>query len=166
MRIGIISDTHDRQGAVKRAVGRFNEAEVALVLHAGDFVSPFVVPWLADLSMQLIGVYGNNDGDRALLAQRFREHDHFDLRGDFAKIDADGASIALLHGHQHELLNALVASQGFDFVVRGHSHRAGTEQHGRTCVVNPGTASGILAEGPTIAILDTSTGTVEVQVIR
>ena len=166
MRIGIISDTHDRQRRVEAAVERFNRADLDLVLHAGDYVSPFVVPWLAALSAPLVGVLGNNDGDRALLAERFGEHDRLDLRGDFARIEADGAVIALLHGHQRELLDALVASQGFDYVVRGHSHRAGTERHGRTLVVNPGTASGILAEHPTAALLDTATGEVEVLVLR
>lgn len=166
MRIGIISDTHDRQRRVETAVDRFNRAGLDLVLHAGDYVSPFVIPWLAALSAPLIGVLGNNDGDHALLAERFAGHDRFDLRGDFARIEADGTVIALLHGHQRELLDALVASQGFDYVVRGHSHRAGTERRGRTLVINPGTASGILAEHPTAALLDTATGEVEVIVLR
>lgn len=166
MRIGIISDTHDRQRRVEVAVERFNRADLDMVLHAGDYVSPFVVPWLAALAAPLVGVLGNNDGDHALLAERFAEHDHLDLRGDFARIEADGAVVALLHGHQRELLDALVASQGFDYVVRGHSHRAGTERHGRTLVVNPGTASGILAENPTASILDTATGKVELLVLR
>lgn len=165
MRIGIVSDTHDRQRRVEAAVERFNQADLDLVLHAGDYVSPFVVPWLAALSSPLVGVFGNNDGDRALVAERFAEHDHLDLRGDFARIEAEGAVIALLHGHQHELFDALVASQGFDYVVRGHSHRAGTERHGRTLVVNPGTASGILAENPTAAILDTASGAVDLLVL-
>ncbi|HIH04502.1 MAG TPA: metallophosphoesterase [Methanoregulaceae archaeon] len=166
MRIGIISDTHDRQRRIEAAVDRLNRADLDLVLHAGDYVSPFVVPWLAALSAPLVGVLGNNDGDHALLAQRFTEYDRFDLRGDFARVEAEGAVIALLHGHQRELLDALVASQGFDYVVRGHSHRAGTERHGRTLVVNPGTVSGILAEHPTFAILDTAAGEVEVLVLR
>lgn len=166
MRIGIISDTHDRQRRIEAVVERFNRAALDLVLHAGDYVSPFVVPWLAALSAPLVGVLGNNDGDHALLAERFAERDRFDLRGDFARIETDGAVIALLHGHQRELLDALVASQGFDYVVRGHSHRAGTERHGRTLVVNPGTASGILAEDPTAAILDTATGAVDLLVLR
>ncbi len=166
MRIGIISDTHDRQRRIEVAVDRFNRADLDLVLHAGDYVSPFVVSWLAALSAPLVGVLGNNDGDHALLAQRFAEHDRFELRGDFARIEADGTVIALLHGHQRELLEALVASQGFDYVVRGHSHRAGTERHGRTLVVNPGTASGILAPDPTAAILDTATRHVELLVLR
>ena len=56
MRIGIISDTHDRQRRVEAAVERFNRADLDLVLHAGDYVSPFVVPWLAALSAPLVGV--------------------------------------------------------------------------------------------------------------
>jgi putative phosphoesterase len=36
--IGIISDTHDNLPAIKRAVDLFNEKNVDLVLHAGDFV--------------------------------------------------------------------------------------------------------------------------------
>lgn len=166
MRIGIISDTHDRQRRVETAVDRFNRAGLDLVLHAGDYVSPFVVPWLGALDAPLIGVLGNNDGDRALLAQRFCEQDGFDLRGDFALVEADGSRIALLHGHQRELVEALVTSQGFDFIVRGHSHRPGTERHDRTLVINPGTASGILAPDPTALLLDTGTGDTELLVLR
>ncbi|NLX49526.1 MAG: metallophosphoesterase [Methanospirillum sp.] len=166
MRIGIISDTHDRQRMVGHAVEWLNRADLDLVLHAGDYVSPFVVPWLAPLSVPLIGVFGNNDGDRVLLAERFAEHDHLELRGDFARIEVEGSEIALLHGHQRELLEALVASQGFDYVVHGHSHRPGTGWQGRTLVINPGTVSGILAEYPTVALLDTDDRTAEVVELR
>ncbi|HCL90984.1 MAG TPA: YfcE family phosphodiesterase, partial [Candidatus Atribacteria bacterium] len=41
MKIGIISDTHDNLPKIKKAVGIFNREKVELVLHAGDFVSPF-----------------------------------------------------------------------------------------------------------------------------
>ncbi len=161
MRIGIISDTHDRRGTIESAVDRFNVERVDLVLHAGDYVAPFVVSWLARLETPLVGVLGNNDGDRPILARRFGEHDHLDLRGDFAKLEIEGVVIALLHGHQRELLEALVASQGFDYVVHGHSHQAGSVRRGRTLVVNPGEGCGYLTGRPTVAILETASGTVE-----
>ncbi len=41
MNIGIISDTHDNLALIKKAVTFFNGEKVDLVLHAGDFVSPF-----------------------------------------------------------------------------------------------------------------------------
>lgn len=44
MRIGILSDTHDYLEMVDAAVGQLNRERVDLVLHAGDYISPFVIP--------------------------------------------------------------------------------------------------------------------------
>ena len=41
MLIGLMSDTHDRVPAVAELVRRMTELGVGLVLHAGDFCSPF-----------------------------------------------------------------------------------------------------------------------------
>lgn len=108
MRIGILSDTHDNIQMVDAAVKRLNEEQVSLTLHAGDYVSPFVIPRLANLQSPLIGVLGNNDGDHHLLAARFAEHEHLCLRGRFAEITAGGLTIGLLHGDERELLQALI----------------------------------------------------------
>ncbi|MFB0523130.1 MAG: metallophosphoesterase family protein, partial [Candidatus Bathyarchaeia archaeon] len=43
MRIGVIADTHDRLPFIDRAVQKLNEEKVGLVLHAGDYIAPFVV---------------------------------------------------------------------------------------------------------------------------
>ncbi len=83
MRIGILSDTHDNLPMVEKAVARLNGLSPDLVLHAGDFVSPFVIPGLARLSCPCIGVFGNNDGDRAALAARAREAGNVEIRGCF-----------------------------------------------------------------------------------
>ncbi len=40
MLIGLMADTHDNIHLIDRAVERFNEEGVELVLHAGDYVSP------------------------------------------------------------------------------------------------------------------------------
>lgn len=161
MRIGIISDTHDRRGTVEGAVEQFNQEGVEYVLHAGDYVAPFVVSWLSHLEAPLVGVFGNNDGDRILLSQQFAEYDHLEIRGEFARLELDGAVIALIHGHQRDLLAALVQTQGFDFVIHGHSHQAGCSELGRTHIINPGEACGYLSGRPTIALLETKTGVCE-----
>lgn len=44
MIIGLISDTHDNLPMVEKAVKKLNQENVALVLHAGDYVAPFVIP--------------------------------------------------------------------------------------------------------------------------
>jgi hypothetical protein len=54
--IGLMADTHDNLPMVDKAVHRFNEENVGLVLHAGDYVAPFVIPRLKALKARFIGV--------------------------------------------------------------------------------------------------------------
>ncbi len=161
MRIGILSDTHDRLEMVDAAVGRLNTEQVDLVLHAGDYISPFVVPRLANLRSPMIGVLGNNDGDHHLLRERFAGHEHLSLRGAFAAVTAGGMDIGLLHGDDRELLQALIRQKAFDVVVCGHTHQAEVSEPGGVLVINPGEACGYLTGQATIAVLDTVTGDVE-----
>jgi putative phosphoesterase len=155
MLIGLISDTHDNLPMIEKAVKKLNEENVALVLHAGDYVSPFVIPKFKALNAKLIGVFGNNDGDHEFLKKRFSECPNCEVRGIFAEINADGFKIALLHGDETELLDALVNCGGFDAVVHGHSHANVSRKNGKTLVVNPGEVCGYLTGKATIALLDT-----------
>lgn len=47
-----------------QAVQMLNEANVGLVIHFGDWVSPFILHSFKDLRMPMKGVFGNNDGDK------------------------------------------------------------------------------------------------------
>lgn len=156
MIIGLVSDTHDRLPIIEKAVKRLNEENVELVLHAGDYVAPFVIPLFKDLKAKLVGVFGNNDGDHELLKKRFGENRNLEIRGRFAMIAVDGLKIALLHGEEEEFVQALIESGGFDVVVHGHTHMAGTYRKGKTLVVNPGEVCGYLSGKSTIALLDTA----------
>ncbi len=155
MLIGIIADTHDNLPMVEKAVEKLNAAKVALVLHAGDYVAPFVIPKFQALNARLIGVFGNNDGDHEFLKKRFNECSNCEIHGRFAEVNADGFKIALLHGDEAELLEALVDCGGFDAVVHGHSHAVGATKKGKTLVINPGEVCGYLTGKSTIALLDT-----------
>jgi putative phosphoesterase len=155
MLIGLISDTHDNLPAVEKAVRRLNEEKVDLVLHAGDYVAPFVIPKFKALNMKLIGVFGNNDGDHELLRKRFSETTNCEIRGRFAEIDAEGFKIALLHGDETDLLNALTSRECFDAVVYGHAHVIVARKNGGMLVVSPGEVCGYLTGKSTIALLDT-----------
>ena len=155
MLIDIISDTHDNLPTIEKAVKQLNDENVALVLHAGDYVSPFVIPKFKALHAKLIGVFGNNDGDHEFLRKRFNECSNCEIRGRFAEINAEGFKIALLHGDETELLEALINCGGFDAVVHGHSHAEVSRRNGKTLIVNPGEVCGYLTGKSTIALLDT-----------
>ncbi len=157
MLVGLMSDTHDHLPFVRSAVSELNHRQVDLVLHAGDFIAPFVVNELHQLNAPFIGVFGNNDGDHVLLRKKITEKEGFEIRGTFATTRPDGCSIALLHGEEPDLLEALVRGGTFDLIVHGHSHRKGVEKKGTTFVVNPGEVCGYLTGVSTIALYDVRT---------
>ncbi|MFQ6065319.1 MAG: metallophosphoesterase [Candidatus Bathyarchaeia archaeon] len=154
MLVGIMADTHDRLPMLDKAVKRLCDEGVELVLHAGDYVAPFVVPHFKPLKAHLIGVFGNNDGDKELLKKRSMDID-MDLRGNFAEIVIDGLKVAMLHGHEEELLRSLVGAESYNVVVHGHTHEARAHREGETLAINPGEVCGYLTGKSTIALLDT-----------
>ena len=156
MLIELISDTHDNLPAVEKAIKRLNTEKVQLVLHAGDFVSPFVIPKFKALNCRLIAVFGNNDGDHELLRKRISETTNCEIRGRFAEVNADGFKLALVHGDEKELLNSLIESGGFDAVVYGHEHVTVDQKNGKTMLISPGEVCGYLYGKSTIALLDTA----------
>lgn len=156
MIVGIIADTHDRLPLLEKAIKRLNEERVELVLHAGDYISAFAVQRLKSLKAHLIGIFGNNDGDRELLKRQFAELDA-EIRGRFAEITVDGLKIAMLHGEEEELVRSLVNTGSYDVVIHGHTHEAKTYRKGKTLIINPGEVCGYLTEKSTIALLNTET---------
>ncbi|MEM2322360.1 MAG: metallophosphoesterase [Candidatus Bathyarchaeia archaeon] len=152
-KIGIVADTHDRLELIDEVVKELNGEGVDLVLHAGDYVSPFSILRFKPLKAKLIGVFGNNDGDKNLLRKRSEEIGA-EIQGKFAELDVGGLKIALLHGEEEKLLKALINSNYYDVVVYGHTHKVENINVGKTLVINPGEACGYLSGSATIAVLN------------
>ena len=152
MIVGLIADTHDSIHAIGRAVRRFNEERVKLVLHAGDYIAPFTARHFQPLEAPLIGVYGNNCAERDTLKKVYGEIGA-ELKGFFADVESDGMRIALIHGHRQEDLDSAYGG-GYDVIVRGHTHRASVAEEDGVLVVNPGEACGYVTGRSTVAFLD------------
>lgn len=157
MLIGLISDSHDNVPHIEQAVNIFKQCKVGLVLHAGDYCSPFTIPPFDGLPLK--GVFGNNDGDLYLLMKKAEEIGA-DLLGSFGDLEVDGRRIALYHGTDAPITAALEQSGNFDAVISGHTHEKKAEQVNGTLAINPGTAHGFDGEA-TIALLDTDAMDVE-----
>ncbi len=155
MKIGIMSDSHDNIYAIDKAIEFFNDSKVEHVLHAGDFVSPFVAPRFSKLKAKLHYVFGNNEGDREFLRVKFGEIGVSPL-GNFASLELGGRKIALLHGTHEDIVNALVKSGSYDVVVRGHTHQVGISGK-KPILINPGETCGYMTGRKTVAILDLAT---------
>lgn len=155
MLVGIMSDTHDNLPAIEAAVQKLREKGVAVILHAGDIVAPFVVPILARSGAKVFAVFGNNDGEKAALRKRFKEIG--ELQGEVAVVDLGGKKAAVYHGSEPVIADALTGCGQYDIVALGHSHTPLIEQRGRTLVVNPGECCGYLSGKRTVALVDTDT---------
>jgi putative phosphoesterase len=150
--IGIVSDTHDNLDAIRKAVEFFNSQEVSLVLHAGDFVAPFTVREFKNLKCKMLGVYGNNDGERKGLEIAYSEIGA-EIK-EFVETEVQGKKIALYHGTVTDFLNALIGSGDYAVVVRGHTHVPEIKQQGKTLIINPGEGCGYLTGKKTVCLLD------------
>ena len=155
MLIGAVSDSHDNLALIEKAVQMLNDQKVDLVLHAGDYISPFTIAHFKKLNCPLIGVFGNNDGDHQLLTKRFNETTNCTIHDRFTQVSVEGYRIGLLHGDEAELLNVLVDSGYFNAVIHGHSHNKSIQQKGKTLFVNPGELCGYLTGTASFALLDT-----------
>jgi len=150
MKIGILSDSHDQMTQLEKAVERFHREDVAWVLHAGDFVSPIAATPLGALRVPFLGVFGNCDGDRLYLTERFR--DIGDLHAGPHEFEIEGTRIVLMH--EPSTIDALAASRYFDLVIYGHTHRIDVRVD-KALVVNPGECCGLLSGRATVAVVDT-----------
>jgi putative phosphoesterase len=162
MKVGLMSDTHDRLPFIDKAVQRLNEEKVELVLHAGDYSAPFAAYRFKPLKARMIGVFGNNDAEKELLQKNF-ETIGKQVRGKFAEVKVDNLKIALLHGEETDLLESIINTSAYDVVMHGHTHKAEVRKQNRTLIVNPGEVCGYLSEKATIGFLDT--GTMEVELV-
>lgn len=163
MKIGLVADTHDNLPAIHNAVARLREHGVGALLHAGDFVAPFALPPWRELSVPVVGVLGNNDGERVILARRFAEFG-WELGAKFAFVEFDSVRVAM--HHEPEPVEALAASGLYDLVVYGHTHELAVRQIGAVWVVNPGEVGGWLTGRATCVVFDTAARIAEVIELR
>jgi hypothetical protein len=146
MRIGIVSDTHDRVLPELHAA----LAGVDEILHAGDIASAEALAEIETIA-PLIAVAGNMD-DTALAHRLPAE----------TLLERDGVRIALVHGHRvgHASVDDLAerfGDRGVDLVVWGHIHEPVSEERAGVRYFNPGTAGGIGAS-PTCGLLTVERG--------
>jgi putative phosphoesterase len=158
MKIGIISDSHDHIENIEKSFRVFKDRKVDYVLHLGDYVNPNSVRACRDI--KLVGIFGNNDGDKFRLATAFNAVGG-ELKGDFHEFEENGLKFACYHGSEPQIRDALVECGTYDIVLCGHTHECINKTTGNTILLNPGTAHGFGGRA-TIMIFDTRTKAAEV----
>jgi uncharacterized protein len=158
MRVGLLTDTHDRIPAIAELVRQMQASGVGMILHAGDFCAPFSLQPLEEAHVALAGVYGKNDGDRQGLQARAEAALGVELFESPHSFDIGGRRILLVHDVGDVNAHSI---EGHDIVIHGHTHRQEMKTRGQTLLVNPGEACGWMYGTPLGAILDVESREVE-----
>ena len=135
MKIGVLSDTHDRVEITTEAIRLLTEQGAETLLHCGDIETPDIVRLFKGIDSHF--VFGNWDGRVSSLldamsevgATHHNDHGHLNLAG---------KEIAWVHSHRRGQLRDLEQSGKFDFLFYGHTHVAESHRTGKTLVANPG----------------------------
>ena len=167
MKIGVFSDSHDHMDNIRKAVDIFLEQKVEKIVHCGDIIAPFMVRAMSDLKgkdIEIIGVYGNNDGERLGLYKILGEI--MKIKGDFHEVTWNEKKIAVYHGTDNRILDSVIKSQKYDLVLCGHTHQVRIEKQGKTVICNPGETCGYLSGKATCAVVDLTSETFDTKSIK
>jgi len=160
VKIGILSDTHNREHNVEIALAAFRERGIATLIHCGDVTSAETVLLFA--GWEVTFVLGNGDLNRSDLIAATR------MIGvppplPTCSVEIDGHRIGVTHGHDYRLLSGLVSSGRYATVCHGHTHRRRNEWRDgyQVRLINPGALGGSKYETRSVALLDVENGAVE-----
>jgi len=146
MRIGVLSDTHDRLPAIRAALERFSQLGLHPLIHPGDIVAPFAARVLATWPGELYVTFGNNDGERAGLQKVLPQ-----IQDGPLFISRNGKTILVQHFidwcRAEDVRKA-------DVIITGHTHEFGVHEKDGRLFLNPGECCGWVTGHCTIAVLD------------
>ena len=158
MRIGVFGDTHDNLVAIDKALALFEDEDVEAIIHTGDFCSPFALKLIVErIRVPLVGVYGNNDGERHGLARLCP-----DLCVGPRRAELGGRKLCLIHDaarlrHEDEM--------AADIVISGHTHAPVCRVNQGRLYLNPGECCGWLTGVGRASVLDTEAMTAHNRVV-
>jgi putative phosphoesterase len=152
MIVGIMSDSHGKRKAVRRALKLFDGENVGLIVHCGDVGDRAVFDELVGRDVRF--VWGNTDDpDGGLIA--YLQSVGIPLPQEIPlRFEVDGKRFAVYHGHERGFEQA-VRSLEVDYLLHGHTHEWRNERLGSRRIINPGALQ--RANPKTVAVLNPAT---------
>jgi putative phosphoesterase len=149
MRIGILSDTHDRLDAMKAGMKVLEDHGAEFFIHCGDVGGEKILDCF--IGKKSVFVWGNCDCDRVGL-ERYAAELGLDCRGVWGELEFAGKKIAVTHGDDGKLLRRALAGHHYDYLLHGHTHIVADERIDGMRIINPGAL--FRAATKTVATLD------------
>ena len=154
MKIGVLSDTHDRLPAIDAAIAEFLRRGVEAVIHPGDIVAPFAAKRLLLWKGPLYVTYGNNDGERKGLKTVLPQ-----IQDGLLNIELGGRRILV---HHYDAWCQVPDIRRAEIIITGHTHEVVNEVREGRLYLNPGECCGWIGDRCTAAVLDTEGPSAEI----
>lgn len=161
MILGLLSDTHNHLRAARQALALLRQGGAEHLVHCGDSGADVLDLLSAECQARHIRAHvalGNCDESFALSAAYAPQPAGLTIAL-APQFQLDGCSMAVAHGDDFHLVEALLTAQTLDMLFVGHTHRPSCHTEGRTLVVNPGSPARPRNGIPTVALLDTASRT-------
>lgn len=163
--VGLLSDSHGRAQITRRAVELLVARGAEVLIHLGDVCGEQVIEAMV-VGLDDAGrarpavhmVYGNCDFQTGGLT-RYAEHLGVIVHELAGRLELDGKTIVLTHGHMERLMRSALA-EGVDYLCHGHTHVVRDDRIGPTRVINPGAL--FRAAQYTVGLLDTAADHLEI----
>lgn len=165
--VGIISDTHDHLNKIDKALEIFKERNVNLIIHAGDFISPFALKKFKNLWCPFAGVFGNNEGEKPTLLSIFGQNSKKQEPSKKDKIliepplEYQFGEYLFYITHVPFDFKELSESKIYTAIIYGHTHLPDVF-YGDTLIINPGECCGWVNGRATVALLSLPDEKVEI----
>jgi hypothetical protein len=149
MKIGIVSDSHDRADLLAQAVRNAAEDGASIIVHCGDVIGTQTLRAALRVGIPMHVIHGNNLGDPvAMHALAQASGGLMRYYGPDARLELQGLKVFLVHYPEYGY--AMACTGDWDLVCCGHSHeaeirRVATVKGTQAWMVNPGTVAGLAA---------------------
>ena len=164
MKIAIISDTHDNLASLKKAISWIKKEKIKILIHCGDIFKPETLKdGLKGYRGKIYIIFSEADASFSKIPEdSFNDLSKNKVFEKSGQIKIGGKKIAFCHFP--EIAKELTATQKYDLVFYGHTHKPWEEKIGKTRLVNSGNIAGILFKS-TFAIYDTETDKLELKIL-
>lgn len=153
MKFAIVSDSHDNEPNIIKAVNYIKEQNIATVIHCGDITSAeSMAIFLKNFSGKVHIVFGNSDYIRTEIIKLENTYNNIVIHGEVGKLEIDNKKIAW--SHYPHVAEKLAQRNKYDLIFYGHDHTPFEKTINKSKLLNPGNLDGSRYKA-TFAIYDT-----------
>lgn len=153
MKVAIISDIHNNIVNLKKVLNYCEKEKIETIICCGDLASIATLDFLNDNFEGIIHyVFGNMDDDYLHNYEFTEKYKNTNIYKNFGETEIAGKKIAFVHFP--DIAQKLCATQKYNFVFYGHTHKPWKEINKKCITLNPGNVAGEIYF-PTFAVWET-----------